>query len=151
MKTRPNLLLFKHHHTDLKWTILCLGPIQTRLEAFLGFLGKTKMKAYTKLTVVMCSQIIDRKSVAIYSGERRSGRLVDNIRNFDKKKLVVKNISISSVFFCFQHTFYNKNIMETCGLQEKVASRPKRNLSRSKIKKKKLVQFCMSFFFLEKT
>ena len=31
-----------------------LGPIETRLKAFLGFLVKTKMKAYTKLTVVMC-------------------------------------------------------------------------------------------------
>ena len=34
-------------------TELGLGPIQTFLEAFLGFLVKTKMKAYTKLTVVI--------------------------------------------------------------------------------------------------
>ena len=27
----------------------------------MGFLGKTKMKAYTKLTVVMCSQIDDQR------------------------------------------------------------------------------------------
>ena len=30
----------------------------------MGFLGKTKMIAYTKLTVVMCYQIFDRKFVA---------------------------------------------------------------------------------------
>ena len=30
----------------MKWTELCLGPIQRRLEAFLGFLVKIKMKAY---------------------------------------------------------------------------------------------------------
>ena len=35
----------------------------TKLEAFLGFLVKTKMKAYKKLTVVMCCQIVARKSV----------------------------------------------------------------------------------------
>ena len=33
------------------------------LETFLGFLVKTKMKAYKKLTVVMCCQIVARKSV----------------------------------------------------------------------------------------
>ena len=60
-----------HPHTDWKWTKLCLGPIQTCLEAFLGFLGKTKMKAYTKLTVVMCCQIVARKSVAPSSGDFR--------------------------------------------------------------------------------
>ena len=53
---------------------LCLGPIQRRLEAFLGFLVKTQMKAYKKLTVVMCCQIVARKSVAPSSGDfwRRS-------------------------------------------------------------------------------
>ena len=40
----------KTQHKDLKFTYLCLGPIQTQLEAFLGFLSKTKMKAYAKLT-----------------------------------------------------------------------------------------------------
>ena len=47
---------------------LCLGPIQTSLEALLGFLVKTKMKAYTKLTVVMCCQIVARNSIASSSG-----------------------------------------------------------------------------------
>ena len=34
---------------------------KTRLEAFSVFLGKTKMKADTKLTVVTCCQLFDRK------------------------------------------------------------------------------------------
>ena len=38
------------------------------LEAFLGFLVKTKMKAYTKLAVVMCCPICDRRSLAPSSG-----------------------------------------------------------------------------------
>ena len=57
-------------HKDLKWAY-SLGPIQTRLEAFLGFLVKTKMKAYTKLTDLMCCQIVARKSVAPSSGDFR--------------------------------------------------------------------------------
>ena len=44
------LCIKRHHYKDLKWTKFCLGPIHTCLEAFLGFLGKTKIKAYTKLT-----------------------------------------------------------------------------------------------------
>ena len=43
MDTR--LSIGRHQHKDLKWTELCLGPIQRRLEAFLGFLVKIKMKA----------------------------------------------------------------------------------------------------------
>ena len=35
----------------------------------LGVLAKTKMKAYTKLTVVMCCQIVARKFVAPSSGD----------------------------------------------------------------------------------
>ena len=92
--TQDQLSIRRHPHKDLKLTKLCVGPIQTRLEAFLGFLGKTKMKAYTKLTVVMCCQIVARKSVAPSSGDfwwrpaprnglwTRSGIL--------KKKLLVK-------------------------------------------------------------
>ena len=62
--------------------------MQTCLEAFLGFLAKTKMKAYTKLTVVMCCQIVARKSVAPSSGNfrRRSApryACVDKIRNLE--------------------------------------------------------------------
>ena len=67
--TQDQLFIKRHHHKDLKLTKL--GPIQTCLEAFLGFLGKTKMKAYKKLTVVLCCQIIDRKSVAPSSGNFR--------------------------------------------------------------------------------
>ena len=44
--TRDQLYIGRHPHKDLKGTELCLGPIQRRLEAFLGFLVKTKMKAY---------------------------------------------------------------------------------------------------------
>ena len=36
-----------------------------------GLPGKTKIKAYTKLTVVMCCQIRDRRSVAPSSGDFR--------------------------------------------------------------------------------
>ena len=43
--------------------------VTKRLEAFLGLLVKTKMKAYAKLTVVMCCQIVTRKSVATSSGD----------------------------------------------------------------------------------
>ena len=49
----------------------------------MGFLAKTKMKAYTKLTVVMCCQIVAKKSVA---PSRRRGTPVDKIRNFEEKK-----------------------------------------------------------------
>ena len=43
-------------------------------ETFRGFLVKIKMKAYEKLTVVMCWQIVARKSIAPSSGNfwRRS-------------------------------------------------------------------------------
>ena len=43
-----------------KWDYV---PVQTRLEAFLGFLFKTKIKTYTKLTVVMCCQMVATKPV----------------------------------------------------------------------------------------
>ena len=88
------LFIKRHHHKDLKWTKLCLGPIETCLEAFLGFLGNTKVKAYTKLNVVMCCQIFYRKSVA-----PSSGRPVDKIRNFERK--IKKNIK--KVFYFFYH------------------------------------------------
>ena len=45
--------------------------MESGLEAFLGLVDKTKMKAYTKLTLVMCCQIVARKSVAISSGDFR--------------------------------------------------------------------------------
>ena len=38
--TQYQLSIRRHPHKDLKWTKLCLGPIQTRLKAFLGFLAK---------------------------------------------------------------------------------------------------------------
>ena len=58
-----------HPHKDLKCTKLCLGPIHTCLDALLGFLDKPKMKAETKQTIVMCCQIVARKSVAPTSGD----------------------------------------------------------------------------------
>ena len=61
----------RHPHKDLKLTKLCLGLIQKRLETFFGFLVKTKMKAYTKLTVVMCCQMVASKSVAPSIGNFR--------------------------------------------------------------------------------
>ena len=68
--TQDQLSIGRHPLKDLKWTELCLGPIQTRLEVFLGFLVKTKMKAYKKLTVTCC-QIVARKSLALSSGNFR--------------------------------------------------------------------------------
>ena len=62
--TQVQLSIRRHPYEDLKCTKLCLDPNQTCSEAFLGFLGKIKMKAYTKLTVVICCQIVARKSVA---------------------------------------------------------------------------------------
>ena len=67
--TQDQLSIGRHPHKDLKWTELWLGPIQTHVEAFLGFLVKTKMKAYKKLTVVMCCRIVARKFVAPSSGD----------------------------------------------------------------------------------
>ena len=50
----------------------------------MGFLGKTKVKAYTKLAFVMCCQIVDRKSVvhlaAVLGGDRRRSTPVDKIK-----------------------------------------------------------------------
>ena len=69
--TQNQLSIRRHPHKDLKWTKIFLGPIQTDLEAFLGFLGQTKMTAYIKRTVVMCCQIVTGKSVAPSSGDFR--------------------------------------------------------------------------------
>ena len=77
----------RHSHEDLKCTELNLGPIQTRSDAFLGFLGKTKMKAYTKLTVVMCCQIVARKSVAQCSGNFRRRTAPKYVRGQDQEFL----------------------------------------------------------------
>ena len=54
-----------------KRTWLCLSPIQTNLEASEGLPVKTKMKADTKLTVVMCCQIIAKRHTAPSSGRFR--------------------------------------------------------------------------------
>ena len=50
----------------------------------MGFLVKTKMKDYTKLTVVLYCQIVASKSVAPSSGDWCSGTPVDKIRNFEE-------------------------------------------------------------------
>ena len=55
------------------------GPIQTRLEEFLGFPGKTKIKAYTYLTFVVWCQIVDRKAVAPSSRGLRECRILHNL------------------------------------------------------------------------
>ena len=53
------------------------------------------MKAYTKLTVLMCCQIVKRKSIAPssgdFGGDRRRGTPVDKIRNFEEKKFYLNN------------------------------------------------------------
>ena len=48
--------------------LILFRPNSDSLEVFSGGLVKTKMKADTKLTVVMCCQILARKSVASSSG-----------------------------------------------------------------------------------
>ena len=60
----------------------------------MGFLVKTKMKAYAKLTVVMCCQIVARGSLlrhlaAISGGDRRRGTSVDD-QEFLREKVLVK-------------------------------------------------------------
>jgi hypothetical protein len=65
------LFIRRHSNTDLKWTKLFFGPIKTRPETFLGFLEKTTMKTDTKLTVVMCCHIFERRSVAPSSSDFR--------------------------------------------------------------------------------
>ena len=60
---KNQLSIRRRPYKDLKLTQLCGSHIQTRLEAFSGFFGKTKMKADTKLIVVMCCQLFDRRPV----------------------------------------------------------------------------------------
>ena len=57
-----------HNNRFFKRTTLGLDPIQTCLETFSGFPSRTTMKAYTKLTVVMCCQIFGQRSPAPSSG-----------------------------------------------------------------------------------
>ena len=52
----------------LKRTWLCLHPIQTNLEASEGLPVKTKMKADTKLIVIMCCYIDGQRYTAPSSG-----------------------------------------------------------------------------------
>ena len=54
-----------------KRTWLCLRPIQTNLEASEGLPVKTKMKADIKRTVVMCCQMVPKRSTAPSSGRFR--------------------------------------------------------------------------------
>ena len=65
----------------LKRTLLGLRPIQTNLEASEGLPVKTKMKAGTKLTVVMCCQIVAKRQqrhlAAVSGGGRRRRCSVD--------------------------------------------------------------------------
>ena len=60
------------------------------IDVSAGFKINTRMKAYTKLTVVMWCQIFYMKYLASSSGDfrrdRRRGRPVDKIRNFEKTK-----------------------------------------------------------------
>ena len=64
-------------------------PNSDTFRGIFGLPGQKKIKAYTKLAVVMCCQILDRKSVAQssgdFGGDRRRGRPVDKIRNFEEK------------------------------------------------------------------
>ena len=62
-------LAIKSPNTNfLKRSQVCLGPILTNLQASGGFLIRTKIKAYTKPTLVMCCQIDDQKYTAPFCG-----------------------------------------------------------------------------------
>ena len=63
------------HHKDFKCIKLCLSQIQTCLEAFLGFLGKTKI-------VVMCCQIVSGSLQRHLAAIIGSYTPVDKIRKF---------------------------------------------------------------------
>ena len=52
-------------------SLIMLGPLLTYLQTYAGFLFKTKIKAHTKLTVVMWCQIFDRKSRAPSCSDNR--------------------------------------------------------------------------------
>ena len=57
-----------------------------------------KMKADTNLTVVMWCQIFYRKSAApIFTGNRRRGRPVDKIMNFENNFLIL--IGVQYIYF----------------------------------------------------
>ena len=120
--------------------------VQTRLEAISAVLVKIKMKAGTKLTVVICCQILARKSVrhlaTIFGGDRCRGRPVGKIRNFEEKNLVkelihpLRSLGRTSARGGFPSTIespstiYGFNIFffkygEIWGRLEKVASRHK--------------------------
>ena len=59
------------------------------LRGIFGFSGQNQNEKCTKLTVVLCFRLLigslKRHLAAIYGGDRRHGRPVGNIRNFDKK------------------------------------------------------------------
>ena len=105
--TQVQLSIRRHPHEDLKCIKLCLGQIRTRSETFLGFLCKTKMKAHTKLTVLMCCQIFARKSVSPsssdFGGDRRRNTPVDKIGNLKTKcfsKIVISLLLRTWPDFC---------------------------------------------------
>ena len=54
---------------------------------FVGFLINTKMKADTKMTVII--RCLQRHLAVISAGVCRRGRPVDKIKNFEDKKLLV--------------------------------------------------------------
>ena len=64
-------------------------PNSDMFRGIFGLTGQIKMKAYIKLTVVLCCKIVARKSVAPSSSDlwrRPAPRLpVDKIRNFEEK------------------------------------------------------------------
>ena len=97
--------IISHNNRFLKISILVLGPIQKCLETFSGFPSKTTMKAYTKLIVVMCSQIFGQRSPAPSSSDflRRLPTLLVYGRSV--KQLVKEFPSEKSdLFFCFVFT-----------------------------------------------
>ena len=53
----------------------------------MGFLNKQKMEADTKRTLVLGAR---NHLAATFTADRRRGRLVDKIRNFEEEKYLVK-------------------------------------------------------------
>ena len=96
--------------------IVMFRPNFDPLQASGGFLIKTKIKAYTKLTVVMCCKIVDKKYAAPSSGRfQRRQRRWPQVCGLSLRQLEKQSLSYPSdlpMYFCFQRiqtaVFYKK-------------------------------------------
>ena len=65
------LFIKRNQHTFLKWKNIIFWPHFDMSRGVFGLPGKNKNESLHKLTVVMCCQICDRRSVAPSSGDFR--------------------------------------------------------------------------------